>query len=107
MKFLPGVPGATKQSIFAMLQELRAKPLGILDMVHGPFAPSPTAPASDYTDGLVVTFASIADRNNYNGDPDHQRILNQEIIPNLEGGKTGLLRFDFVQEDAAEGSETL
>lgn len=83
-----------------MLEGLRQKNLGILEMVHGPFNRSPTGPTGlnrAYTDALVVTFGSVGNRDSYNDDPDHKRILQDEILPNLEGGINGLLRFDFVE----------
>jgi hypothetical protein len=103
MKFKQGTSDETKGSIFAMLEGLRQKDLGILEMVHGPFNTSPMAPTGlnrAYTDGLVVTFGSVGNRDCYNKDPDHQRILQEDIFPNLEGGINGLLRFDFVESGA-------
>ena len=90
-----------------MLETLRQKDLGILGMVYGPFSPSPTGPTGlnrDYTDGFVVTFRSVGNRNSCNDDPDHRRILQEDILPNLEGGINGLLRFDFVEAAAVADS---
>jgi hypothetical protein len=104
MKFKQGTPDDTKRSIFSRLEGLCQKDLGILEMVHGPFNASPTGATGlnrSYTDGLVVTFESVGDRNRYNDDPDHQRILKEDILPNLEGTIDGLLRFDFVEGGAA------
>lgn len=99
MKFQSGTPEETKSAIFELLSGLPKSALGILEMVHGSFAPSPTGKdlSVGFTDGLVVTFASIEDRNRYNTDPGHIRILQDEIVPNLENGTGGLLRFDFLE----------
>jgi hypothetical protein len=68
-------------------------------MVHGPFAASPAGAdlSAGFTDGLVVTFKSIEERNHYNTDPARVRILQDEIVPNLETGAGSLLRFDFME----------
>jgi hypothetical protein len=99
MKFKSGSPDETTKDIFENLESLRQKNLGILEMVHGSFTPSPNGKdfSRGYTHGLVVTFGSLDDRDRYNVDPDHQKILTQDILPNLEGGQEGLLRFDFVE----------
>ena len=99
MKMKPETSELTKSSIFELLDGLPKEELGIVEMVHGPLVPSPSGPdlSRGYTDGLSVTFQSVEDRNRYNVDPGHQRILNDEIIPNVVGGVDGLLRFDFVE----------
>ena len=99
MKITPDTPPETKAIIFERLDALPKAELGIVEIVHGPFAPSPTGPnlSRDYTDGLVVTFRSLDDRNRYNDDPEHKQILTETILPNVEGGADGLLRFDFEQ----------
>ena len=105
MKFKAGTSDDTKKEIFVKLDSLRLKDLGILEMVHGSFNANPTgAPGVNrgYTDGLVVTFESVVGRNRYNDDPDHQQILMEDILPNLEGAKEGLLRFDFIEAMAKE-----
>jgi hypothetical protein len=104
MNLRQGTSDDTRKVIFVELEALPLKDLGILEMVHGSFAPTPTGPAGlnrDFIDGLVVTFGSLGDRNNYNDGPDHQRILQGDIVPNLEAGINGLLRFDFVEAAAA------
>jgi hypothetical protein len=98
MKFTETASEGTKSNIFRKLEALQFKDLGILELVHGPFKPSSAGSPSlnrDYTDGLVITFRCAEDRDNYNVDPDHERILQDDILPNLQGGREGLLRFDF------------
>jgi len=97
MKIMRDTPPEAKTLIFKRLEALPKDELGIIEMVHGPFAPSPTGSnlSRNYTDGLVVTFRSLEDRNRYNDDPQHKRILTENILPNVEGGADGLLRFDF------------
>ncbi len=65
LKITPAVPPETKAPIFKRLDALPKDQLGIVEMVHVPFAPSLTGPnlSRDYTDGLVVTFRSFEDRN--------------------------------------------
>jgi hypothetical protein len=69
--------------------------LDVVETWHGPFGPSPTGPnlSRDYTAGLVVTFGSLEDPNRYNDDPQHKRILTENILPAVEGGTGVLLRF--------------
>jgi hypothetical protein len=99
MKIMPDTPPEAKTLIFKRLEALPKDELGIIEMVHGPFAPSSTGSnlSRNYTDGLIVTFRSLEDRNRYNDDPEHKRILTENILPNVEGGADGLLRFDFEQ----------
>src|ERR1700732_3455940 len=104
MKFKSNASDEKKNDIFKKLDLLRLKDdLDTLQMVHGPFAPSQSGPdlSRSYTDGLVVTFGSVEDRNRYNIDSDHQAILQSDILPNLQGGINGLLRFDFEEADPA------
>jgi Stress responsive A/B Barrel Domain len=99
MKIAQDTTPKAKALIFKRLDALPKDELGIIEMVHGPFAPSLSGPSlsRDYTDGLVVTFRSLEDRNHYNDDPEHKRILTENILPNVKGGADGLLRFDFEQ----------
>ena len=97
MKFRADIPEETKSAIFELLSGPPKSDLGILEMVHGPFAASPAGAdlSAGFTDGLVVTFKSIEERNHYNTDPARVRILQDEIVPNLETGGS-FLRFVFM-----------
>lgn len=98
LKFKVETAAEAKAGIFTELDGLQERNLGIVEMVHGAFLPSPSGPTTasgGYTDALVVTFRSADDRDRYNIDPEHQRILHDDILPNIEGGADGVLRFDF------------
>ncbi len=99
MKFDPATDPAIKAGIFQRLQDLRQDlSFQILEMVSGSSSPSPSGPQGldrGYTDGLVVTFPGLAQRDIYSNDPRHQAIVH-DIVLHLVGGIDGLLRFDFM-----------
>jgi hypothetical protein len=98
MKFKPSTPPQKIQEIFTALADLRGKIPGLLDFTGGPYSSSEGL-NNGFTHGFIMTFADTASRDGYIPHPEHDKVK-QLIIPELDGGLSGIVAFDWEHHPA-------
>jgi hypothetical protein len=96
-KFKPSTPRDKIGEIFEALDELPATIPGLIDFVGGAYR-SPEGLNQGFTHGFVMTFADPESRDVYIDHPEHEKIV-QVILPELDGGLSGAIAFDFEVND--------
>ena len=91
-KFKDGTTENKIGEIFAGLGALKEKVPGVKDFCSGSYASSDNL-NQGYTHGFILTFNDEAARDGFGGHPEHQKVVETLVGPNLDG----VLAFDFFE----------
>lgn len=89
-KFKTGTSDETVNKIFNGLSALKYKVPGVNDFCWGAYS-SPDGLNQDYTHAFVMTFKDEASRDGFGPHPEHQSVVEELVVPNVNG----VLAFDF------------
>ena len=91
-RFLPEVPQAQRDAIYAGLGALVGRIPGLLSAQFGPNT-SPEGLSQGFNDGFIMELADAEARDAYLADPEHAQ-AGARLVAALQGGVDGLLVFD-------------
>jgi hypothetical protein len=93
IKFRADVSKDDKQAVYTMLNDLRDVVPGLVDASFGPNV-SPEGKSRGFDDGFTMDFKNMTARDTYLDHPEHKK-AGAQLVSLLEGGREGLMVFDF------------